>query len=450
MTPHWLASFPGPAAAFGRIFDRSAEGSMRVRFARSAFWSLVGAVVSQGSALLASIVTARVLGRNAFGELGMIQATVGMLGAFAGMGLGLTATKHVSEFRQRHRDRAGRIIALTSTFAVLAGGVVSIALLALAPTLAMRTLNAAHLSGDLRIAAGLLLFGSLNGVQTGVLAGFDAFRAIASVNLAKGVLSLPITVAGVVLWGLRGGVLALVVAAAVGSFLNQLAIRRECASSGIRVRYSSMWSERGVLWDFSLPAFLSGAMAGPATWAAQTMLVNEPGGYAEMGVFNAANQWRMALLFVPGLLGLPLVALMSTPRAVGEENRSRKLLFSSILACGAVAVPVALGVILLRDQIMGTYGAAFAGRGRVLTFAVLSAALVAVQSPMGNAIAAYGRMWAGALTNFGWALCLLAAARYFVRRSWGADGLACAHLVAYVMHGLWTTWYVARLVRRHG
>jgi O-antigen/teichoic acid export membrane protein len=97
---------------------------------------------------------------------------------------------------------------------------------------------------------------------------------------------------------------------------------------------------------------------------------------------------------------------------------------------------------------MLSYGAAFAGRGRVLTFAALSAALLAVETPMGNAMAAYGRMWAGALMNFGWALCLLAATWYLVGRAWGADGLACAHLVAYAVHGLWATWYVARLVRQ--
>ena len=52
----------------------------------------------------------------------MIQSTVGMFGVFAGFGLGLTATKHVAEFRQSDPDRAGRIIGLSGLFAIGPGG----------------------------------------------------------------------------------------------------------------------------------------------------------------------------------------------------------------------------------------------------------------------------------------------------------------------------------------
>jgi len=36
------------------------------------------------------------LGTVGFGELGVIQSTVGMFGVFAGLGLGMTATKYVA------------------------------------------------------------------------------------------------------------------------------------------------------------------------------------------------------------------------------------------------------------------------------------------------------------------------------------------------------------------
>jgi O-antigen/teichoic acid export membrane protein len=58
------------------------------------------------------------LGKTGYGELGMIQTTVGMFGVFAGFGLGVTATKHVAEFRRSDPARAGRIIGLSSVFAV--------------------------------------------------------------------------------------------------------------------------------------------------------------------------------------------------------------------------------------------------------------------------------------------------------------------------------------------
>jgi hypothetical protein len=57
------------------------------------------------------------------------------------------------------------------------------------------------------------------------------------------------------------------------------------------------------------------------------MVVNQPGGYAEMGVFSAARQWRTAIGFIPGVLAqfaLPLPShILSCPEdAPGsvEEN----------------------------------------------------------------------------------------------------------------------------------
>ena len=51
------------------------------------------------------------------------------------------------------------------------------------------------LAGELRIAGILLFFNALNGAQTGALSGFEAFRAIARINLVRGLIAFPITVA---------------------------------------------------------------------------------------------------------------------------------------------------------------------------------------------------------------------------------------------------------------
>ena len=91
------------------------------RLARGVFWSMAGAVISRGLMLAATVLVARMLGKTVYGELGMIQSTVGMFGVFAGFGLGLTATKHVAEFRESDADRAGRIIGLANSTASATG-----------------------------------------------------------------------------------------------------------------------------------------------------------------------------------------------------------------------------------------------------------------------------------------------------------------------------------------
>src|SRR6266480_5058102 len=155
--------------AKNRVLKFLPADSLRGRFARGAVWSLIGAVISQGSNLAASVITARLLGREQFGQYGMVQSTVGMFGVFAGMGLGLTATKYVAELRVINPERAGRIIALSTAVALATATTAVVALFAVAPWLAASTLNAPHLSAVLRIATGVLFLNALNGTQTGTL-----------------------------------------------------------------------------------------------------------------------------------------------------------------------------------------------------------------------------------------------------------------------------------------
>jgi O-antigen/teichoic acid export membrane protein len=408
--------------------------SLRGRFARGAVWSLIGAVIAQGTNLAASVITARLLGREQFGEYGMIQSTVGMFGILAGMGLGLTATRYVAEFRGPDPARAGRVIALATAVALGTSTVAVATIFAVAPWLAANTLNAPHLSAELRIAAGMLFLNALIGTQVGVLAGFEAFHRIARVNLARGVLTFPLAVAGVWLWGLRGAVLALVAAAAVGWVLNHMAIHEECTKNGVPVRWTGFWSDRFILWKFSAPAFLGGAMTSLAMWAANSLLVNQPHGYAKMGVFSAANQWRMAVAFLPLLLCQPLLPMLSN---VGVCNlRSfRKLLTASLWLgfglSGLVAAPIAL----CSPWIMQAYGRDFRGGRPVLILLVLATVISSTAAVIGQAIASLDKMWWGFGLNSVWALVMMAVAVLLVPR-YGALGLAGAFLASYSIHAL--------------
>ncbi len=425
--------------AKNRVLKFLPADSLRGRFARGAVWSLIGAVISQGANLAASVITARLLGREQFGEYGMIQSTVGMFGVFAGMGLGLTATKYVAELRVTNPDRAGRIIALSTAVALATAATAVVALFAVAPWLAARTLNAPHLSAELRIAAGVLFLNALNGTQTGALAGFEAFRTIARVNLIRGLVTFPLAVAGVLMWHLRGAVAALVAAAAVGWVFNHIAIRAECRRNGVPVRWERFWADRAILWKFSLPAFLAGGMVSPAIWVASSILVNQPHGYAEMGIFSAANQWRMAVAFLPSLLSQPLLSMLSNVGA-GDLGSFRKLLRANLLLSLALSVCIAAPIVVCSTWIMKAYGRDFLAGRPVLILLLLATVVSSTAAVVGQAIASLDRMWWSLSLNSVWALVLLASAVLLVPR-YGALGLAGAFLASYSVHGLTVSTY---------
>ena len=417
--------------------------TLRGRFARGAVWSFIGAVLAQGSNLAASILAARVLGKEQFGEYGMIQSTIGMLGTFAGLGLGVTTTKYVAEFRDKDPDKVGRIIALGWVIAVLFSGLLTVGLFVYAPLLAVKTLNAPHLASGLRIGCALLFLNAFNGAQIGAFSGFEAFREVARINLVRGLIGLPLTFAGVYFWQIDGAIWALVATAAITCALSQALLRNKCRSLGIHPRLSDSWVERRVLWTFSTPAFLSGILVGPAIWAANTMLVNQAGGYAEMGILSAATQWRNAIGFIPGVLGqfaLPILANLNGEedlRRYGKALRWNLLL--TALAATAVALPVALGSF----QIMRLYGRSFQNGACVLVISAATGVVSSVNGVVGTAILSSRSVWVGFAFNAMWAALFLVGS-YLLIPAHLALGLASAMLGAYMAHTLWQAAYLRR------
>jgi O-antigen/teichoic acid export membrane protein len=423
-----------------------AKGSLRERFALGAFWSFAGAIISRGLALLASIVVARFLGTTGFGELGIIQSTIGMLGMFAGLGLGVTATKYVAEFRNQDPVRAGRAISLSFMVALTAGGLIALALIACAPWLAGHTLAAPHLAPLIQIGSGILFFSAINGVQTGALSGFEAFRSIANINLVSGLLSFPLMVGGVYLFGLEGAVWALVLSTVLNCVLSHAALNDQIKSTGIPIDYAHSAQEWPILWKFSLPAFLGGMMVVPVNWFCNALLVNQPNGYAEMGVFSAASQWRTAIMFLPGVLAQVLVPMLSERISLKDGRAIRKILFYSMVLNALVLGPIVIAGCFFSQSIMAAYGADFSGSWATLIIVLITSGLLAVQTPVGQIIAASGKLWLGFLMNIGWAVVTIVVTVAMLQK--GAFGLAIGQLAGYIVHGVWTIAFAYYIIKK--
>ena len=280
-------------------WDRLERSPLGERLARGAFWSVVGGGASRALGLVAWILVARRLDKEAFGEIGMIQNTVGIFGVLAGVGMGMTATKHVAEFRLRDPARAAGLIRLSNRIAWGASLVVAMAVWLLAPWLAEHTLGRVDLVGAVRISTGLLFLGGVQGAQGGALAGLEAFRTVARLNIISGLVSFPLLVLGAVWGGVNGTIWALNANAAVGVLLHHVALRREMALAGFPEVDS--WDRRNlpVLWRFTLPAALGALVTSAVQWGCWGIMARRPDGYDALGAFNGANQWFLALMFLP-------------------------------------------------------------------------------------------------------------------------------------------------------
>lgn len=404
----------------------------------------LGTSVFRGSNMIAGVFLARLLGKEVFGQYGIVQSSVLMMASFGALGLGITSTKHVAEWRATDPDRAGRIIGFCSLVAILSGCAMALAMYFSSSFLASKVLSAPELFNVLKISSLLLLFTAWQGAQNGSLTGIQAFRGMALVNIISGVLLITLTVIGAYAAGLIGAVWGWVCANIAQSLLNTYTLYNANKALGIKVRFRFGRDEAQLLWRFSLPAALGGLMFGPIVWAGHAILVNSPYGFIEMGRYNAGYQWFAILLFLPGIINnalFPIIAEHGGKKEIKGVKSSFKMgLKTSFIFLG----PLTLAVIFLSPFIMRLYGRDFENDWLILVILACAAFVAGVQNLIGNTIAVMGRMWLYFKINLLWAGSFLVFAWVLVGVNLGATGLALATLLSYILRMLLGIIFVQR------
>lgn len=425
-------SYRGLRGVTPRVFqlwqDRLVASPLRARLAGGVFWSTAGALVSRALALVASIITARILGKVGFGEFGMIQSTAGMFATFAGFSMGLSATKHVAEYRAKDPARAGRVIWISTTVSWLGGLALAGGLALLAPWLATHALGAPHLSGALQLGALFLLFSAINDTQLGTLSGFEAFKRRAIVQLFGGLAAFPPLIAGVYFFGLTGAVCGLILSQAILVILTEIGIRRAAGEAGVPISWRGARREIDLLWAFNVPTILGSWVYVPAMWLANALVVNSANGYAEMGVFNAADRWRTAVMFLPTMLGGVILPVLSSLRAEKDHAKYYKSLWMTVSLSLLLSLAAASPIALLAPWIMGWYGAEFTDGTSVLVGLCGLSVMTSAFWIIGQSIVSEGRMWFLLVLNGAWSMILLISV--WCLRDYGAKGLVFSYILA--------------------
>ncbi|AMN46923.1 hypothetical protein ACG33_07400 [Steroidobacter denitrificans] len=435
------------------VRSRVRASPVAYRLAIGATWSMAGAVAERVVTFASSVVIVRLLGKESFGSLAILQSTLSMVGVCAGLGLGVTATKYVAELKERDPQRLGRILTLTHRVALASGLSIAGILAAGSGFIGTHILNMPGEADLLALSALAVLFNTLQSYQSGALIGFEAMRKNTLAGVYTALLSVPMSVSLTYSYGLAGAVWGLVLSSLVRWVISGVMLA-DCLGSWRIPRICRGWaSEWRSIRDFAAPALLSTMMVMPVHWICHAMLINTPQGKEQMAVLGVVNQWYYALLLLPmaaGRIVLPVLTqtlAVQTPANKGSKAGANVLRLG-MLANAAIVAPFAVALGVGAPFIMKLYGDSFAAEWPVLAVTVVTASLVAIQMPVGSILAASGRMWLGAVMNLGWAAV-------YVTGSWllldnGAMGIAAALLGAYIIHALWTFAFAARQLRFGG
>jgi O-antigen/teichoic acid export membrane protein len=421
-----------------QIIQQINPSNIAIRLASGAFWSLLGNIAGRGFILCAFIFVAQIIGKESYGELGMIRSTIIMFSVFAGTGIGLTASRYIALYRNTDVRKTHEIYCLSKYFSIIMGLLIAILLCIFAPLIAEYSLHAPHLTGGIRTGAITLFFATLNNAQSGALSGFERFKSSAINIIISGFIQLLLLTVGAYYWGINGVIGSMAFAALILYFLNQRAIKQSISKVILQqIKIKQIKNTLPVLWKFSLPAFMSSILVIPSLWWCKTLMVQQVG-FNHIADYDVAEQWNTIILFIPATLGSILMPILSNTLAQGTKNQYNKIVKINIVINVAVTFVLVLFISLLASVILRCYGAEFTDK---TTFYILILSTIpnAVCSVLGQVIASKGQMWTGFLLNFIWAIwCIVFSIIFIDKMNYGTVGLAMAVLIAYILHMLFS------------
>src|SRR5438552_3580403 len=407
---------------------RSSE-SLQYRLARGTAWTIVGTVMQQLCAVLASIGAARILGKIGFGELGITRSTMATFGVLAGSGLGLATTRYVAELRTANPARAGTIIGLFFRVAAISSGAGSLLCILASQPLAKHALHAPALAWPLALSGLLVLFNTIGGVQLGVLTGLESFRLAAFAIAFDGCATASGILLGARYAAVIGAIAGSVIASALSMLLRQWLMSTECRRASLAIGRGGFRTELPILWSFIVPSILLGVSTQPFEWLGRVLLTRQPNGLAEVGVLTAAYSWGQIVLFIPTQVTGPALPILTNILGMRNMSAFRRLLRHTLLLAIASGVATALVMVLASKWIMRAYGKEFVQGWLILSIFAGAYAIASLSSVFRAALLASGHAWVQNGQALIWGAALLLA--FLALRELGSLGLAAAYAIAF-------------------
>jgi O-antigen/teichoic acid export membrane protein len=348
---------------------------------------LLGNVIGKGLALVAGIIVARFLGRDIYGEYGMIRNTLLSISLFSTFGLGYTATKFIAEYRNSNPDLLLPILRYAEKTTLVVSGILAILLFLFSEYVSVYILKAPHLSTPLKIVAAWIIFNALTTTQIGVLAGFGEFKKLAKINANVGIITFILSFGLTWFWQLNGALVALLTAQIINWYLNFKLVRKSIPVNQNKEKNKQFARE---IISFSFPVALQEAIYSIIYWSLSYLLIKFST-YGELGLYSAAMQWNALILFIPGILRNVILSHLS--EATNNIKKHNKVLFLTLIINFLSTLIPFLGVLLLINFITPFYGSSFEGLGIVLKLATFSTVFLSLSNVYAQAYLSKGKNW---------------------------------------------------------
>jgi len=290
-----------------------------------------------------------------------------MVAGFGQAGIGLSATKHIATLRTSDKPRAGAIIGFTLAFTGMTAFIICMLLVFFSVSIESALLPGSKVSIELQMSGIWIFFELMSLVQLRILAGLEAFRGSATVNLWQSIVLVPFGVVGAYCAGLKGTVIAMASVSLLSSLIGQCVLESECTRFGITINYRNMWRERSIL-RMSSMVWLSSIAMNTTNWLVGILLARQPLGIYEFGLFSAAGRFQSILLFLPMRIFEVSIPVLSNLQSERNQAGFKKFIVYAGSITFVFSAVGSMVMILFADRLMSWYGTDFVAGAKVLKY----------------------------------------------------------------------------------
>lgn len=421
------------------------------RFGSDAMWSTAGNVSMQGLSFCTTLLVARLLTKDEFGQYALFLTSVALMGTLADMGLGFSISATTAELRDSAPERLGRRIGA----AYWIGCGLAALICAVLAVLSGQEWSVMPRGGGalyLGLAGVTLCINTVSGLQTAELSGYQGFRALAAAQMLRGLALLPLCVAAAVVLRLPGVIAASAAAMALSVVMQRVALGRERRRRSIRIRGGAEWRELRNTLSSSWPVFVMNLSNAAGIWGSNVSVAfSNPAGVAAVAEFGAAAQVRNMILFLPNIVGQVLMPTVASLKG-GHAREGVRLARLGVAATAGMAFVFASGAIVLRSDIAGLFGSQYRQASATVALIAAGGVIYVLQSTLCYALIGYGHIRAVSFSSVVAALAMivLSAALILWNPALGSRALAWGYIGASAIQLSIVARAARRAIRRGG
>jgi O-antigen/teichoic acid export membrane protein len=403
--------------------------SIGFRLVRASGLVAFGNICSRLLALLAAVVSARLLTEIEYGAFGVVQSALNMFVIGASLTLGLGATRYVALYRASDENRARGVVIVVLSTGAISSILAALLMIGAAPWLAKAWLHDFSLTSPLRWAALQLCLVAGYSLVVGILYGTERFGLSSATSIVQNIVILLSSFLLIPRFKTIGAIGAQAFGFATALTLGLWCIRDFLRGLDWRGVVNSFREEGRVLARFCLPIVMGGLFIYPFSWMSLAVITRKENGFVEVAFFTAADRYRLIVLFVAGFIATALLPIQSKAQAkggpdVGTGPRSLEL---ALIGSSVLLVPLSAALAFGGPQIMSAFGRSYQVNWSVLLPVIAWAGAQAHFSTIGTALLAHGRTWLVFAEQMVYGISVLILT--YVFRQLGSTGLGLAHLI---------------------